>query len=95
LILASNRGHASLARQLLESGCAINEKNLAGNTALMEASKEGHLEAVKLLLEKGADPQIRNNKRELAHTMVAENRTDIKKVFNSHKGEWNWLSDIF
>ena len=40
----------------------INAKNKDGETALMLASSEGHLEIVKLLLlRKGADVNIKNN----------------------------------
>jgi hypothetical protein len=38
----------------------INRQNKAGNTALHWAALNGHLNAVKILLEQGADPTIKN-----------------------------------
>jgi len=36
-------------------------KNSAGNTALIDASREGHVGIVRLLLNKGADVNVENN----------------------------------
>jgi uncharacterized protein len=38
----------------------VNNQNKAGNTALHWAALNGHLNAVKVLLEQGADPTIKN-----------------------------------
>jgi ankyrin repeat protein len=38
----------------------VNRQNKAGNTALHWAALNGHLDAVKVLLEQGADPTIKN-----------------------------------
>lgn len=38
----------------------LNAQNKAGNTTLHWAALNGHLEAVKILLEEGADPTITN-----------------------------------
>ena len=38
----------------------VNKQNRAGNTALHWAALNGHLNAVKVLLEQGADPTIKN-----------------------------------
>lgn len=40
----------------------INAQNSSGNTALHWAALNGHLEAVKVLLEQGADPTICNQR---------------------------------
>lgn len=37
-----------------------------GNTPLMDAARKGHLPLVKLLIEHGANPLIRNKKGQLA-----------------------------
>jgi len=48
-----------MVKFLLENGADVNEKADDGTTALMEASRYGYPEIVKLLLEKGADMDIR------------------------------------
>jgi len=46
----------------LNKGANVNIKGInAGETALMKASAGGHMEIVKLLLEKGADVNIKSN----------------------------------
>lgn len=46
------------AQQFLDLGANINAVTLSGRTALSVASKRGEKEAVKFLLEAGADPNI-------------------------------------
>src|SRR5262249_25795870 len=48
---------AGLAR-LLEAGAAINGRDGKGQTALMLAARRGHQDAVDLLLQRGADPDV-------------------------------------
>ena len=49
---------AEPAQQFLDLGANINAVTLSGRTALSVASKRGEKEAVKFLLEAGADPNI-------------------------------------
>ena len=51
--------HPGLVRQLLEHGAAVNETNYFGKTALMYAAQFNLPETVRLLLEAGADPNLR------------------------------------
>jgi ankyrin repeat protein len=44
---------------VLEHGANVNERNVAGNTALTTAIKNNNLEVLDLLLHQGADPAIR------------------------------------
>ena len=62
LVNAVLDGNFEKVQLLLKKGVDINSKDEDGDTALMIASSEGHLEIVKLLLlRKGADVNIKNN----------------------------------
>lgn len=52
---AARRGHARIARLLLEAGAAVDATLEGGATALFVAAAEGHARVVALLLEAGAD----------------------------------------
>jgi ankyrin repeat protein len=54
----------------------LNAQNKAGNTALHWAALNGHLEAVKVLLEEGSDPTITNLR---GHDAVYEAELNDKK----------------
>merc|ERR1719392_199885 len=51
----------SMARELLLAGANPNEQNRFGSTPLMEPITINHLERIKLLLDFGADPDIKDN----------------------------------
>jgi ankyrin repeat protein len=59
LITAAGKGDNAKINELLGGGANVNAQNDAGGTALMEAVYNNHPETVKLLLEKGADPDLR------------------------------------
>ena len=51
-----------MMKLLLDRGAQVNAKEtLRGTTALMWASDQGHADAVKLLLDRGADSTARSN----------------------------------
>ena len=57
LIDAINRGDIDEVKKLLARGAPVNEKDdRLGRTPLIMASMNGHAGIVKILLEKGADP---------------------------------------
>ena len=49
------RGDCIDVKKYIEKGADVNAVNIRGNTALIEASSNGHTEIVKLLIEAGAD----------------------------------------
>lgn len=49
------KGHADIARSLLEAGASVDRTNAAGQTALMMAALFGQVAIVEMLLEHGAD----------------------------------------
>lgn len=80
LHMASANGHTSILSYILSSFAAaaaasssptipakmINAQNEAGNTPLHWAAVNGHLDAVKVLVDAGADTQVRNGAEHLA-----------------------------
>ena len=59
LLAASGKGDNAKVSELLGQGANVNVQNDAGSTPLIEAVYNNHIETVKLLLEKGADPNAR------------------------------------
>ena len=56
LLAAGTTGHVLIARALLEHGIDVDVRNARGATPLLLAVMNAHVEAVKLLLDAGADP---------------------------------------
>lgn len=57
---AATSGHIELIRLLIEKHAYIDAESPNGSTPLMMAAQYGTLSAVKLLLEEGADPLLKN-----------------------------------
>ena len=60
----------TILRHLISNGANVNVKNILGNTPLFIAYRVGNEEAIKMLLEAGADPLIRNNKGILYNQLI-------------------------
>ncbi|KAI9208165.1 ankyrin repeat-containing domain protein [Polychytrium aggregatum] len=60
LILAVRRGLTKAVNTLLDAGAEINKPDKAGNTPLHHALAFGHFDLIALLIERGADPKIKN-----------------------------------
>lgn len=58
IILAAQQGNTSAVQALCDAGASLNEADHCGQTALMSAIYKGHIDAAKLLLERGANPLI-------------------------------------
>jgi hypothetical protein len=57
---AARKGDASAVRKLLDEGVDVNTKFRYGTTALFYACDHGHLDVVKVLLDKGADLTLKD-----------------------------------
>jgi hypothetical protein len=57
---ASSRGHLEIAQYLLANGAIVDSLSPGNTTPLMMAVQSGNEQLVKLLLDKGADIQLRN-----------------------------------
>ena len=54
-------GDVDAARVLLDAGVPIDEPGEDGYTALLNAVEQGHAPLVRYLLERGADPYLKND----------------------------------
>ena len=61
LIMAAYSGSKSIMQKVIKNGADINYKNAEGATALMKVSNEGWTECAKLLVDAGADKNIKDN----------------------------------
>ena len=57
---AATKGHIDMMRLLMENDAYLDAESPNGTTPLMMAAHYGTAKAVKLLLEEGADPRIKN-----------------------------------
>ena len=57
---AAGTGDVAKVKELLDKGIDVNAANTYGATALASAADRGHLEVVKLLLERGANPNTQD-----------------------------------
>jgi len=60
LAIVAARNAAGTVGQLLASGIAVDERDPSGLTALMWAARTGAIDAMKALLDGGADPNVRD-----------------------------------
>jgi len=80
LMLSAFNGHSSIVLELIGRDAAVDQKDLEGRTvdsgehftSLMHAAAEGHLEVVKLLVEYGADPALRDVDNDSAESFALQ-----------------------
>ena len=74
LYLAATNGNAAVIAKLLEAGAGANSANPSGETALMTAARTGKVDAVKVLLDHGADVNARESVRQLTPPLFVDCR---------------------
>ncbi|KAG8560469.1 hypothetical protein GDO81_014996 [Engystomops pustulosus] len=74
-------------RLLLDKGADVNGQDQAGRTALSLACELGHLDAVKLLVQHSADPEIpdRDGNRALMYAASCGNSAELLFLLRSYK----------
>lgn len=80
------KGNADMAEWMLShTKCDVNHQNYAGQTALMMASLFGQEEVVELLMEHGADPDIRDNRGNTAESLAqGQGLTHVIDIIRFH-----------
>jgi hypothetical protein len=81
LILAAAEETSTMVSLLLRHGVKINSVNRYGRSALMEAALWGKLDNVKLLLENGADRNLRDNGNRLANDLAQSTQKNRRERY--------------
>ena len=80
---AANGKDLELIELLVENGADVNAQSIGGDTPLMKAIMFDNVEAVEVLLDKGADPKIKNsNERDSESFARASRNPKILKALN-------------
>jgi ankyrin repeat protein len=90
LFSACKQNDLDRVRELLDHGADPNVQDFHGWTALMEASREGHADVVRLLLlDDRTDPNMKDNLGWAAWIhAIREGNTDVVKLLKAFSG-WN------
>ncbi|HEX5472427.1 MAG TPA: ankyrin repeat domain-containing protein, partial [Lacipirellulaceae bacterium] len=66
-------GHMDMIKALVEAGANINERSRLGRTPLMWAANDGHIDVIRYLLKKGANPALLDDNGESAAGLAEKN----------------------
>jgi outer membrane protein assembly factor BamB/ankyrin repeat protein len=78
LAVWAGMGNVESLTIMLDGGTSPNEKNLAGETAVMQAAKNGHLGTLDILIKRGADVNAVSLKRQTALDLAKDEQTRSK-----------------
>ncbi|MEC7377287.1 MAG: ankyrin repeat domain-containing protein [Pseudomonadota bacterium] len=79
--LARNGGAGPLS-VMLSAGVPANMRNSDGETLLMLASRNGHTDTVRLLLEQGARADVQDNHGNTARSVAATE--EVRRLLDDH-----------
>jgi ankyrin repeat protein len=96
MYLASVNGNAAMIDAILRAGVSAKSANSGGETALMTTVRTGKLDAVKLLLDRGADVNAKESVRGQTALMwaVLENHPDVVKLLLARGADVNAQSKV-
>ena len=95
LMLASHVGSLSIAQLLIDEDIALDNRNIQGDTALLIATKRKFPEIVKILLTRGANPNLRNKKKENVRTLAEKSdQTEILGFLDQYAPKTKWLDQL-
>ncbi|KAH9841176.1 Ankyrin repeat domain-containing protein 11 [Teratosphaeria destructans] len=80
LQIAALKGNAEIVAYLIDQGCQIDCANVDKDTPLIDASENGHLAIVKMLLSAGVDPLRQNLKGQQALDVVTDDTDDCDDI---------------
>ena len=81
LHLAASNGMDNSVIYLLSLGVNPNLQDKFGYTALHYAVKKSHIRIIKKLIQKGADKNIKENKKKMTAITMAKNKPEILEIF--------------
>jgi ankyrin repeat protein len=83
LVDAATKGNNEMLKELIDKGIPVNGLDQFGNSALQAACYGGKIDAVKLLLEKGANPNIKKADGETPLSLATgQKHTEIVALIN-------------
>ena len=92
---AASIGNKDLAVKLLDQGVDPNQIGNLSSTPLMAACLNGHLDLIRLLISRGAEVDLQNERREtalmkvitLARTFEQSEKLEVIKILLEHKAK--------
>jgi ankyrin repeat protein len=92
---AASRNHVAMMRLLLDHSAYIDASAPNGSTPLMMAAVYGSPQAVKLLLEEGADPTVVNDSGHSAYDLAQEFHQELSAAYiNAFVDAWHHQEDV-
>jgi ankyrin repeat protein len=82
LMFAAFNGHSGIVLELLGAGAGVDRRDMMGRTALLYASTGPFPETVRILLDKGAKPNVVDSDEHFSPLMhaAAEGNMDVVKI---------------
>jgi ankyrin repeat protein len=83
------KGETAIAQRLIAAHCDVNERNDAGQTALMMAAMFGRTDVVKMLIANGAKPELQDRVGNTAVSLAQQqaNQQMITLLAQAVKGQ--------
>ena len=86
------KGYREIVNRLLDAGVDVNQRNFQGATALTFAATFGQLEIAEILLNRGAELDVRDvrGKSPIDHAVIQENLPMVQlleKHLNQRRGK--------